>query len=88
MKTTEIIIAQFKHINSNFKEYFKMAFPLIVGITIVGSVDRILDYIYSFTLPTSTGIVIGIFLVLIAVYTLYLFFLCVWFCDILRGVGF
>jgi len=74
MKTTEIIIAQFKHINSNFKEYFKMAFPLIIGITIVGSDDTILDYIESLTLPPSIGIFIGIFLVLIAVYTLYLFF--------------
>ena len=74
MKTTEIIIAQFKHINSNFKEYFKMAFPLIVGITIVASIDRIFDYIESLALSTSIGIFIGIFTVLIAVYTFYLYF--------------
>ena len=44
MKTTEIIIAQFKHINSNFKEYFKMALPLILGMTILLSGEKIFDY--------------------------------------------
>ena len=31
MKSTEIIIAQFKHINSNYREYLLIALPLIVA---------------------------------------------------------
>ena len=34
MKTSEIIATQIKHINSNFKEYFKMVFPLFIMIAV------------------------------------------------------
>lgn len=74
MKTSEIIIAQFKHINSNFKEYFKMALPLIVGITFIFSGDKILDYAENQSLSSVTILVISFFVLLIAIYTVFYFF--------------
>ena len=74
MKTTEIIIAQFKHINSNFKEYFKMALPLIIVITFIFSGDKILDYAESQTESSVTLLVILVFVLLSVIYTIFYFF--------------
>ena len=74
MKTTEIITAQFKHINSNFKEYFKMALPLIIGITFIYSGDEIIDYAESQTLSSVTILVISVFVLLSVIYTAFYFF--------------
>jgi|TARA_B100001964_G_scaffold74825_1_gene85061 hypothetical protein len=74
MKTTEIITAQFKHINSNIKEYFKMALPLIIGITFIFSADKILDYAESQTETSVTQLVLFVFVFLIIIYTAFYFF--------------
>ena len=77
MKTTEIIIAQFKHINSNFKEYFKIALPLIVGITFIFSGEQIIEYTMSNTAPSGLWIIESILGILIIIYTIFLFFVSV-----------
>ena len=74
MKTTEIITAQFKHINSNIKEYCKMALPLIIGITFIFSADKILDYAESQTETSVTQLVLFVFVFLIIIYTAFYFF--------------
>ena len=74
MKTTEIITAQFKHINSNFKEYCKMALPLIIGLSFIYSVDKIFDYAESQTESSVTILVISVFVILIGIYTAFYFF--------------
>ena len=74
MKTTEIIIAQFKHINSNIKEYFKMALPLILGMIILLSGEKIFDYIGSQNLSPVIIIITIVFVFLIMIYAIFYFF--------------
>ena len=74
MRTTEIITAQFKHINSNFKEYCKMALPLILGMIILLSGEKIFDYIGSQNLSPVIIIITIVFVLLIAIYTIFYFF--------------
>ena len=74
MKTTEIITAQFKHINSNFKEYFKMALPLIIGMIILLSGEKIFGYIGSQNLSPVIIIITIVFVFLIMIYAIFYFF--------------
>ena len=74
MKTTEIIIAQFKHINTNFKEYLKMAFPVIFGLFFLSSIEQISTYLVDDIYSSSLGIALIVFQIIIIIYVIYYFF--------------
>ena len=74
MKTTEILIAQFMHINSNIIEYLKMSLPLIFFITVVLGPNSPLDYYLNNDFTPTISIMFGLFSFLVSVYTVYLYF--------------
>ena len=74
MKTTEILITQFKHINSNFKEYLKMAIPIIFGLFFISTIEQISTYLFNDIYSSSLSITINIIQILIIIYVSYYFF--------------
>jgi len=74
MKTSEILIAQFKHINSNFIDYLKMSFPLIIFITIILGPNSPFDYYLDNEFSFTISIIFGLVSILVSIYTVYLYF--------------
>ena len=67
MTATSIIKEQFKHILSNFKDYFLIALPLIIGHTLTLQFSAILD-------AYENNLFFSIIAILIAVFVFYYYF--------------